>query len=307
MPARPSLRALQAFAVTAEMGSVAKAALFLSVSPSAISHLLKELEASLDMRLFARGSKSQLSEAGLVLQKKIGPAFQAIDRAVAELDHQSGTIRVSALSTFCALWLVPRLNRFQKAYPDSHVVLSATTRVVDLTAEPYDCAIRSGQGQWDDVESQLLFKETLTAVAAPRLLTDAGLKKLELADIFGLPRISALSRPDDWPAITRGHALPSTFADYALICDNRSLAAQAAVAGLGVAVADTSLVSLLLASGQLVAVNGLTAQLDDGFYFIARPQALRDKRLRQFRDWLLGECRATPAPSNMAGIEPPNV
>ena len=203
MPARPSLRALQAFAVTAEMGSVAKAALFLSVSPSAISHLLKELEASLDMRLFVRGSKSQLSEAGLVLQKKIGPAFQAIDRAVAELDHQSGTIRVSALSTFCALWLVPRLNRFQKAYPDSHVVLSATTRVVDLTAEPYDCAIRSGQGQWDDVESQLLFKETLTAVAAPRLLTDAGLKKLELADIFGLPRISALSRPDDWPAITR--------------------------------------------------------------------------------------------------------
>ena len=104
---KPSLRALRAFAETARNGSLAGAARTLNVTPSAVSHLLRELEQSLART--ADGGPGRLTEAGHGLGRRLAGAFDAIDAAVTEARHQAGDVRVSALSSFLTLWLVPRL------------------------------------------------------------------------------------------------------------------------------------------------------------------------------------------------------
>src|ERR1700739_509954 len=95
----PSLRALRAFAETCRTGSLAAASRVLNVTPSAVSHLLRELEQSLALTLFlTRGPQARLTEAGDKLGRRLITAFDTIDAALTEARHQAGDVRVSALS-----------------------------------------------------------------------------------------------------------------------------------------------------------------------------------------------------------------
>jgi DNA-binding transcriptional LysR family regulator len=90
-----SLRALRAFAETARCGSLAGAARSLNVTPSAVSHLLRTLEQALSVTLFAsHGPQIHFTEAGAALGRRLTEAFDAIDRAVAEVRHQASDVRV---------------------------------------------------------------------------------------------------------------------------------------------------------------------------------------------------------------------
>src|SRR4029077_13418260 len=79
-------------------------------------------------------------------------------------------IRVSTLSSFLTLWLMPRLGRFQAAQPRSHLLLSTGIRPVALATEPFDCAIRWGRGGWPGLRATLLFRDLPVVVLNPRLL-----------------------------------------------------------------------------------------------------------------------------------------
>ena len=178
--ALPSLRALRAFAETSRTGSLVAASRVLNVTPSAVSHLLRELEQSLAISLIA--GKGQLTETGGKLGPRLAAAFDAIDAAVIEARHQAGDVRVSALSSFLTLWLVPRLGGFQSRYPDTRLLLSTGIRPVDLAAEPYECAIRWGRGGWPNLDATLLFRDCPVVVTNPRLLR---------SDPSALPRLAA--------------------------------------------------------------------------------------------------------------------
>src|SRR6185437_6508296 len=169
----PSLRALRAFAEATRAGSIAAAAPRLGVSPSAVSHLLRDLEASLGFALFAgRGPGAPLSEPGARLAARLAGAFDVIELAVDEARRRSGDVRVSALSSFSTLWLVPRLTRLQAQHPSVRLLLATGTRPVDLASEPFECAIRWGRGNWPGLHAALLFHEQPIAVANKRLLAE---------------------------------------------------------------------------------------------------------------------------------------
>ena len=287
MPPRPSLRALRAFAEVCRAGGVAPAARALGVSPSAVSHLLRELERTLGVALFAAPGRpgAPLTEAGERLRAGLGSAFDGIDAAVAEAVRRSGEVRVSALSTFSELWLVPRLGRLRSALPELRLLLAAETRMVDLATEPYDCAIRNGRGAYPGLEVTALFRERLVAVANPRLLGEAGC-------LERLPRIAARSRPKDWPHVLRALGLPPELPP-AMVLETRALAVRAALAGLGAAVIDRHLVEDLIAARMLAVTPPDTGvDLPDGFFFVARAEKLRDKYVRGLRDWLAAEAAA---------------
>jgi DNA-binding transcriptional LysR family regulator len=277
----PSLRALRAFAEVARAGSIAETARTLHVSPSAVSHLLRDLEAALGFGLFAgRGRGAALSEPGARLARRLGGAFEAIDQAVDEARHRSGEVRVSALTSFSTLWLVPRLSRFQARHPDVRLLLATGMRPVDLTTEPFECAIRWGRGTWPGLAATLLFRERPVVVANPRALAEHGLA--------ALPRLAARSREGDWPLV--GASLGLAGAAPVLTFETRALAVHAAIAGIGATVVDRYLVADLLAGGMLAEVAP-DPPLDrpEGHYFVALPDALRDRHVRAFRDWLAAE------------------
>jgi len=278
----PSLRALRAFAEVARAGSLAEAARTLRVSPSAVSHLLHDLEAALGFALFAgRGPGAPLSEPGARLARRLGGAFDTIDLAVDEARHRSGEVRVTTLASFSTLWLVPRLARLQAQHPDIRLLLATSMRPVDLAAEPFECAIRWGRGVWPGLAATLLFRERPVVVANPRLLAEHG-------SVAALPRLAARTREQDWPLAAAALGL----ADVApvLIFEIRALAVQAAIAGMGATVVDRHLVADLLAAGMLAEVAPAPpVDRPEGHYFVALPEALRDRHVRAFRDWLVAE------------------
>jgi LysR family glycine cleavage system transcriptional activator len=273
----PSLRALRAFAATARAGSLAEAARGLNVTPSAVSHLLRGLEQSLSVTLFAaHGPRIRLTEAGTALGCRLNDAFDAIDSAVAQARHQVSDVRVSALSSFLTLWLVPRLTGFQARHPAIRLLLTTGTSPVDLHAEPYECAIRWGTGDWPGLERTLLFRDRPVLVANPRLLQNHA----------ALPRLAARGRTDDWPLVAAALGLPDV--PPTLTFETRALAVQAAVAGMGAAVVDRNLVAGMLAEGTLAErAPDPPVPVQQGHWFVALPERLRVRQVRQFRDWLV--------------------
>jgi LysR family glycine cleavage system transcriptional activator len=268
---------LRAFAETSRTGSLAAAARVLNVTPSAVSHLLRELEQSLAISLFA--GKGQPTEVGGKLGQRLAAAFDAIDVAVTEARHQAGDVRVSALSSFLTLWLVPRLGGFQSLHPDTRLLLSTGMRPVDLAAEPYECAIRWGRGGWPNLDATLLFRDRPVVVTNPRLLQ---------SDPRSLPRLAAGTRPDDWPLVAAALGWPDRMPT--LTFETRALAVQAAVAGMGAAVVDRNLVADMLAAGMLAEIApDPPVYAAEGHWFAALPDRLRNRSVRQFRDWLVGE------------------
>jgi LysR family glycine cleavage system transcriptional activator len=276
----PSLRALKAFAETARSGSLAAASRALNVTPSAVSHLLRELEQSLALTLFiTRGPHARLTETGEKLGRRLITAFDGIDAALTEARHRAGDVRVSALSSFLTLWLVPRLGGFQSRHPETRLLLSTGTRPVDLSAEPYECAIRWGRGNWPGLEATLLFQDRPVVVINPRLVQT---KPQEL------PRLAAGTRPDDWPLVAAALGWPDV--PPTLTFETRALAVQAAIAGMGAAVVDRNLVADILASGLLTEIApDPPVWAKEGHWFVALPDRLRIRSVRQFRDWLVGQ------------------
>lgn len=293
MTGHASLRALRAFTEVVARGGVAPAAQALGISPSAVSHLLRELEASLGVGLFQAGTRrSKLTEAGERLNSGIGGAFYAIDRAVSDLARPSNEVRVSTLSTFATLWLIPRLPRMQAVLPQLRVLVATDTRPVDLAAEPFDCAIRWGLGGWPNLVAVPLFREKIVAVAGPSAIS-GGETSIGSHEFLALPRIAARTRPDDWPRLLAAMGCGSEeLSAPALVFETRALAVRAAIAGLGVAVVDSGLVQDALGSGHLIQLTPISVERPEAHFFVARPQALRDKGVRNFRDWLVGEAEA---------------
>lgn len=270
---RPSLRALKAFAETVRSGTLAGASGTLNVTPSAVSHLLRDLERTLNLPLLS--AKARPTETGEHLGRRLIAAFDAIDNAIAEAGHQAGDIRISALSSYLTLWLVPRLAGFQRQYPDTRLLFSTSTRPVDLGTEPFECAIRWGRGPWANLDCTLLFADRPVVVTNPRL-----------AGTQPPPRLAARTRPDDWALVAAALGWADT--PPVLTFETRALAVQAAIAGMGAAVVDRNLVRDMIETGILAEIApDPPVPVAEGHWFVAVPDRLRHRRIRQFRDWLV--------------------
>ena len=277
--ATASLRALRALAETARTGSLAGAARSLNITPSAVSHLLRDLDLSLGTGVLA--GKGRLTETGERLARRLIGPFDTIDNAVHDAHRAAADIRVSTLSSFLTLWLMPRLGRFQAAHPRIHLLLSTGIRPVDLAMEPFDCAIRWGKGGWPGLRATLLFRDLPVVVLNPGLLQSGTPPR-------DLPRLAGRTRPDDWPQVATALGWPDR--PVSLTLETRALAVQAAIGGMGAAVVDRNLVADLIETGVLSEVApDEPVHPAEGHWFVALSERLRQRPVRQFRDWLIAE------------------
>ncbi|KAG1395846.1 hypothetical protein G6F59_013920 [Rhizopus arrhizus] len=147
--AKNSYNDLLAFIAVAREQSFTRAAAQLGVSQSALSHLIRALEAKMGVRLLTRTTRSvSPTEAGERLMHNIAPRFQEIEAellAVGELrDKPAGTIRITASENAADTVLWPRLAKVLPEYPLIKVEINAESRFVDLVAERYDRVVRLG-------------------------------------------------------------------------------------------------------------------------------------------------------------------
>ncbi|MEL7525431.1 MAG: LysR substrate-binding domain-containing protein [Pseudomonadota bacterium] len=283
-----SLRALHAFSLLARHGRASIAAEKLGVSPSALSHLMRKLESELGATLVNRDGRGlTLTDEGQRLALSLGDAFDRIEEAVDSFRRRGRTeLRISTVTTFATRWLIPRLPEFQAAQPDVELLLSTSTRMVDLDRENYDCAIRLGTGSWPSVESHLLWQEHLAVAMAPSLLS--GRDRSDPAILKTLPLLHSSARRNDWTEWLETAGINHTDINSGTVLQSRDLAIQAAIAGMGAIVIDRRFVSQELDAGHLVSPDWTVRELETGYWFVRSPVRTLTRPVAAFRDWLQG-------------------
>jgi DNA-binding transcriptional LysR family regulator len=180
---RPDLNDLLAFRAVARERSFTRAAAQLSLSPSALSHTIRRLEALLDVRLLARTTRSvALTDAGERLLGEIAHNFDDIDRAVDALmaarDKPTGTLRINAGEHAVRSVLWPKLDAFLREYPDIKVEVDIDNGYTDIVAGRYDAGVRLGEEVAGDMIAVRIGPDWhMAVVATPAYLRERGVPK----------------------------------------------------------------------------------------------------------------------------------
>jgi DNA-binding transcriptional LysR family regulator len=290
-PVPSSLRAVQAFGAVARAGSVVGAAGELAVSPSALSHLVRQLERRVGAALFVRAGRGlKLTSDGEQLAAAVVPALTAISEALSSFARRGTELRISTLSTFAVRWLIPRLSRFQSRHPDIELFLSTSTRAVDLSQETFDCAIRFGRGEWSGIASEAMYTEELVPACSPQWRATNAIRTLK--DLQRARLLHARARRQDWSRWLSAHGIMTIDTDAGPVFETRDLAIQAAIGQMGIAIVDPRFIEAELAAGQLIVPFDRRLPLETGYWLVWRPGRERSRPLAAFRRWLVQELAA---------------
>lgn len=251
----PSTHALRCFEAVARLGSVTRAAAELSVTHSAVSQQLRQLEAQLGLPLFDRiGRGLRLAENGRLYALQVRAALQDIGDATRALRvlPRAGELVVALMPSFGLHWLLPRLPGFQAQHPALRIRLQASLEVQDLRQGAAHIAVRMGPGPWDGLEQERLFTDELLMVAAPHF--QGGALPRTPAQVLACPLIRSA---EPWAPWCARAGLPEPAPGAGLWINDSNLSLEAARLGLGVALERRSVAEGLLQRGELVALTDL--------------------------------------------------
>jgi LysR family glycine cleavage system transcriptional activator len=284
------------FSVAARHLSFTKAADELHLTQSAVSHRVRALEEELGVRLFNRlARRLELTPAGQALARRVDQAVADIAGTIANLDQggDSRRLTVTLLPSVASRWLVPRLPRFHAQHPDIELQLIADPRLLDLRAAGIDLAIRFGRGIYPGYAVTMLMPDRVFPVCSPRLIAQRG-PATTIEALLELPLLHDSSTEgdgsgSDWRSWLEHFGWRGAICQDGQRFSEAGLLIDAAVLGLGVALARGSLVSDHLASGTLICPLHLATPTAFAYYLLCLPEAADLHRIVCFRDWLHAE------------------
>lgn len=300
----PSLNAIRAFEAAARVGSFRAAARELSVTPSAISHQVRSLEALLGVDLFRRnGTHLELTEAGRSYLPQLSSAFQQIEQATRTVSrlYASSRLTVQTYSTIAIRWLVPRLNGFREACPEVDVRLFTSQADVDLSTDDVDLALRVGKPEEGNVHHEYLFTPVIFPVCSPALL-EGPTPLATPRDLSGQTILQVYPSHEDWEHWLEFHGITDVDPDAGLVFDSYDHALATACRGLGVALGMEPYVHDDLATGMLTRpFPDLDVMSHRSWYLVCRKEEKERPHIAGFRDWLLEQLEQDPAISALRG------
>jgi DNA-binding transcriptional LysR family regulator len=282
----PPIQCLLTFEALARLRSVTQAAEELFVTPSAVSHRVKQLEQIIGTKLFGRADFSLTTEGseylahvreGLTtLQKFPGAAGQSANPGKRKL-------RLAVTPTFSRSILIPRLRQFTEAYPEIDLTLQVSIPLLDVVAEDADLMVRFGTGRYADVEHVCLMQDEVTPLASPAYVREHGPfdspEDLEGQALLRSPlepwRTWFAANQQNWPEPLEG----SQFNDIGLMCD-------AAAAGMGIALVRLKLGAPWLDNGSLVRLYERNVPSPHAHYLCWRTGMMDRWECAAFADWL---------------------
>jgi LysR family glycine cleavage system transcriptional activator len=293
----PPLRALHAFEAAARHHSFAAAASELGVTPTAISHQIRQLEETCGLKLFQRRPRPLLlTGAGARLYPALRNGFDALASAMALLAEEDvqAPLRVTSPSAFASKWLVPQLARWREENPTIPLEIIGTDAVLDVRADDADVAIRYARKPPLDFVTHEVFRDAYIPVCSPRLLERHGPIE-RAADLLHFPLIHY-----DW--ITGDPMAPTWRQWLEVACSidpdfkppdkgwdlsfrEESHAIDAVIGGQGVAICGDIVVGNELRNGLLVKAHPLSLP-GYGFYLVSMPQHPRAAAIEAFSAWM---------------------
>ncbi|MDI9234460.1 LysR substrate-binding domain-containing protein [Limnohabitans lacus] len=279
----PPIQCLLTFEALARLRSVTQAAEELCVTPSAVSHRVKQLEQIIGTKLFGRVDFSLTTE-GIEYLAHVREGLVSLQRfPSANAPSGRRKLRLAVTPTFARSVLMPRLKHFLDAYPEIDITLQVSIPLLDVVAEDADLTVRFGTGRYSDVEHVCLAKDEVTPLASPAWLRENG-PFTSVEDLQNQPLLRSPLEPWrtwfaahelDWPEPTEG----SSFNDIGLMCD-------AAAQGLGIGLIRTKLGAPWLESGQLVRLFERSVPSPHAHYLCWRTGTMERWECATFADWL---------------------
>jgi LysR family transcriptional regulator, glycine cleavage system transcriptional activator len=286
----PPLTALLAFERAATQLSFRRAARDLALSPSAISHQIRGLEAQFGVKLFVRGARSvRLTADGERYLAKVSVALAALQEAGRDmLRHRrdsGGELWISALPFFTSTVLIPALPDFKRRNPGLVLRIEATHQYADFNSSRVDVAIRYGREHSAGLKFEPLIEVKGLPVCAPALIK-GGLRKPE--DLSRQVLIHLTSQPRAWPVWLKEAGIPQMTPRGHLWLDSVPAMLEAAEHGLGLTLAMAPLIKARPGFGKkLVAPFDLETSPSETIYLVSRTEQARDRRIGALRRWIV--------------------
>lgn len=282
----PPLHCLQALDALARHGSVADAADELAVTPSAVSHRLRQLEDLVGQPLVARTQPLALTAFGVQYLGIVRQALSALEALPAPRREERPALRVAVPPTFARNLLVPHLAEFTQAHPQVELELQLTIPLLDVRAGEADVEVRFGPGGYADIDGVVpLLDEPVFPVIAPALRARVPPLRVP-ADLKHVPLLRSPLEPWrswfaaaglDWPEPREG----VQYNDVGLLM-------EAAVAGQGAALARRKLAQRWIDAGLLAPLFAIEAKSPHAYWLLYTQRALARPEVRAFVDWLRG-------------------
>ncbi len=298
-PKLDELVSMAAFAHVVEARSFTAAAAKLGLSKSVVSTRLSQLEARLGVRLLQRTTRRlSMTTEGARLYERCARILRASEEAV-EVVAQVGTVphgllRVTAPLGFGLLRLVQLLPTFAERFPRVRVDLSLSDRIVDLSIEPFDVAIRfTPRVRELDVVARRIGGDGRVLCAAPSYLERRGVPRVP-DDLrrHNCLRLSARREREEW-SFPSGDGPIVVPVSGNFIVDNVIALRTALLGGLGVAVMPRSIVSSDLKRGRLVPLLKAHPFEEIGVYALHAHGRHVPAKVRVFIDFLVEKLRSS--------------
>ena len=279
----PPIQCLVTFEALARLRSVSQAAEELCVTPSAVSHRVRQLDEAVGAKLFGRADFSLTTEGSEYLAH-VREGLASLSRVPGrDANGARRKLRVAVTPTFARSILMPRLRAFTEAYPEIELALHVSIPLLDVVAEDADLVVRFGTGRYADLEHLCLMTDEVTPLASPAYIREHG----PFDDVGELRSAQLIRSPlDPWRTwfLAHGVDLPepsggSTFNDVGLMCD-------AAALGLGVALVRLKLGQPWLDNGTLERLSPRTVPSPHAHYLCWRTGAMDRWECAAFADWL---------------------
>ena len=302
-----SLTNLRAFEAVARRLSFSDAADELFVTQSAVSRQIKGLEEELGATLLTRGTRRvEITQSGQTLLRAVQASLQQIDAGVRQIRQTRGRQRVSVttFASFGSLWLLPRIEAFQRAHPDIDIRVSATDTVADLDDPELDLALRYCSPAEAPGGAERLFGELLSPMVSRSLAEQIRRGEAPALDRPADLAHHTLAEEDDnrasteflsWRRWLTQHGQAALQPKRWLYLNFTYQQVQAALAGHGVALGRIALVFEALQRGELVEPFGRDGRMSSpyAYWLVAPPEQRARPEVAQFCAWVLEQARDT--------------
>lgn len=284
----PPLNALRAFEAAARLQSVSQAAAELSVTHGAVSRQIRLLEDDLGVALFSKDGRGvKLTDEGLRLRDAAGDAFERLRSTCSELRKQTADAPfvLGCPGSLLARWFIPRLDRLNRDLPGLQLQLSASEGDLDPRRPGLDATLLYAEPPWPaDMQVFELAGERIGPVLSPHHPQCAALRDAPASALLGEALLYTASRPQAWPAWAKANGLRPEALRMGQGFDHLYFLLEAALAGLGVAIAPHQLVADDLRQGRLLAPWGFVETR--AMLALWVPSRRKDQRAERLADWL---------------------
>lgn len=294
---------LRAFEAVARHLNFRAAAEELALTQSAVSRQIQALEEEVGVALFLRHTRAvELTGAGALLLLAVSQSLPRIDAAVRQIRQSAGrrSVSLTTFASFASMWLIPRLEAFQRDNPEIDIRIDASDNAVDLDVADVDVALRYGPAANMPPGAIRMFGEQLTPVASPWLLKSGP----RLAQPQDMAQFTLIEAGDahrshlEWLTWRRWfdtHQLTRLSPKRWLYFNYAYQMVQAALAGQGVVLARLPLVAESLANGDLVEPLPASERMDSpmAYWLLIGPRSAQRPEIKAFCEWLLVKARET--------------